>query len=1093
MRWNGTSSSLAHEQSTTATPCSRSMAKSSPEIALVALGESTMPLNRSWSDRLRRSPWRWSLRPVHRLASHCSKSHIASGGSSLASSDGATAVCSSCAPTRMSPKSSRRGFEPSPVLRAVFPEGLALYATLVLPFFFIWLVWRMVTLAKPATKMKLWLVWAALLAATAGVAGRTEASLSVEVLPPASNRSEQDVSFVGTISGELHALNSHTGEVLWSTDVGGSLVRSFQSSEARTHGFIVPGEDGSLFTMIDGSLYQYPYSVADFVTQSPLFHDNGMHPQSIFGSKFETVYQIDRETGKVVGSLGFNSPPEGKEASLLTNQPSLLTVVRHEYRVRAFDQITHREVWNLTFAELTSSSAEDDQKQLNELVLQQAVVKWKSPVSMLSKSSKASHLVKLYYDTDLPASLNQLLLSDGRVQWYVGKQRYSSDQPQGGGSAAGALVPVVDLPVLEQPVQRYTQGDFVSQSANISQPNLADTFDASLPTEIYYLVALTVFSIVVALALIAKLAPQPQLFSPPHLPVLPLSVDPTSSPTSPGRGEETLGRIQVFPDKIKGYGANGTIVLEGKFENRNVAVKRMQRALHGSDSSAVKEINFLIQSEGHPNVVRYFAREETLDFFFLALELCDMTLEQAMRDSPPTAFNQHAVPDSTRAFLAQLASATRHLHQLGIVHCDIKAQNVLVCRRHAASTGKPHQVWQSWTPKLSDMGLSRRVETSMFPNAASFVSAASTNHVIGLGTVGWRAPELLGSNKTKISRSLDVFSLGCLFFYILHGTHPFGTDLLALETLIVKGDAVELRTNPSILPETKGLVAQMIAHQPDSRLSSLSVLHDPFLWPSKLRLEFVCLVSNRLEREDPNSLLIKSFEGLGERVFATTSWVYLLESDALRQDVLSNKKRKYDLNSLRDLLRYIRNKHHHFDEDPHLAKVLSPDPEEFLRVFTSCFPNLLPSLVVWVFSHPSVAKEDKFAAMLGGEPVCKERHLLLLLGGGGDESHSLLLLEASEGEHSGLLVVVETERAWFPAVWQPDETKPQAPPPASNFKTNLCLHFEREQRCAMGTKCGFAHGRIELRSADGALVLPLCEQELKKFRAATTPQRKKKV
>ncbi|KAH9254056.1 hypothetical protein BASA81_007931 [Batrachochytrium salamandrivorans] len=940
--------------------------------------------------------------------------------------------------------------------------------------------------------MKSWLVWAALL-----VVARTDASLSVEILPssPAQNGDEKDVSFVGTISGELHALNSHTGEVLWSTDVGGSLVRSFQSSEARTHGFIVPGEDGSLFTMIDGSLYQYPYSVADFVTQSPLFHDNGLYPQSIFGSKFETVYQIDRETGKVVGSLGFNSPSGGKEASLLTNQPSLLTVVRHEYRVRAFDQITHREVWNLTFAELTSTSAEEDQKQLNELVLQQAVVKWKSPVSMLSKSSKTSNLVKLYYDTDLPASLNQLLLSDGRVQWYVGKQRYSSDQQQqaviGGSTSTSALVPVVDLPDLEQPVLRYTQGDFVSQSANISQPNLGDTFDAALPTELYYLLALTLFSIVVALALIAKLAPQPHLFSPTHLPVLPLSVDPT---TTPGRGEETLGRIQVFPDKIKGYGANGTIVLEGKFENRNVAVKRMQRALHGSDSSAVKEINFLIQSEGHPNVVRYFAREETLDFFFLALELCDMTLEQAMRDSPPAAFNQHSVPDSTRGFLAQLASATRHLHQLGIVHCDIKAQNVLVCRRPPATTsgaltGKPHQVWQAWTPKLSDMGLSRRVETSMFPNAASFVNAASTNHVIGLGTVGWRAPELLGTNKTKISRSLDVFSLGCLFFYILHGTHPFGTDLLALETLIVKGDAVELRTNPFILPETKNLVAQMITHQPDSRLSSLSVLHDPFLWPSKHRLEFVCLVSNRLEREDPNSLLMKSFEGLGERVFATTSWVYLLESDALRQDVLSNKKRKYDLNSLRDLLRYIRNKHHHFDEDPHLAKVLSPDPEEFLRVFTSCFPNLLPALVVWVFSHPNVAKEDKFVVMLGGEQVCKERHLL---GSGGDECHSLLL-EASEGEHSVLLLAAETERAWFPTIWQPEETKPHVLPPASNFKTNLCLHFEREQRCAMGTKCGFAHGRIELRSGDGTLVLPQCEQELKKFRVATTPQRKKKV
>lgn len=922
------------------------------------------------------------------------------------------------------------------------------------------------------------------------------ASLSVATsIPSSTNTTATNISeicFVGTISGQLHALNSNTGEVLWSTDLGGSLVRSFQSSEARTHGFIIPGEDGSLFSMIEGSLYQYPYSVANFVEQSPLFHDNGLHTLSIFGTKFETIYQIDRITGRVVGSVGFHGASVEAEAELDGQHPNqFLTVIRHEYRVRAFDQITHREMWNLTYAELTSMNENDAEppKQLTEGLLQQAALNWKSPVSMLSRGSNAIHH---HIDDKSPpvASLNQMILSDGRVQWYVGREMYSKNQQQQEQNSKGALIPVFGAPIpvtvdsLEkQPVLRYTQGDFVSQNTNLSTFTslTANTAPAQIPAELY-LFAATVFAIVVAILYIFKPSIASVTTAPASATPLPISILPsTSSPTNnninntSSQQDEDTGKIKVFPDKIKGYGANGTIVLEGEFENRRVAVKRMQRALCGSDSSAVKEINFLIQSEGHSNVVRYFAREETPDFLFLALELCEMTLDQCMKECPPQGYNQNWIPDTTRHFLMQLGSATRHLHQLGIVHCDIKAQNVLVCKRRSQVDRNQHY-WDYWIPKLSDMGLSRRVETSTVPVP---IQSTNTNHVIGLGTVGWRAPELLGAQKTKISRSLDIFSLGCLFFYVLHGTHPFGTDVLSLETCIVRGDAQELKHNPTVLPETRNLVSQMIAHTPAQRLSSTAVLHDPFLWPAKMRLEFVCLVSNRLEREDPNSPLMKSFEALGNSVFSTTSWVYHLDSDVLRQDVLSNKKRKYDLNSLRDLLRYVRNKHHHFDEDPHLSKVLSSDSEDFLKVFTSCFPHLLPVLTNWVFAT-GVAKEEKFMQMLGGEQVCKERNTT------GED-----LTRDPTVEDNAIPYVPPTERKWYTKQWECEFTQPQAAPPANNFKTNLCLHFEREQRCAMGTKCGFAHGRLELRTSE-ALFIPQSELELKKFRQATTPQKKKK-
>jgi len=68
--------------------------------------------------------------------------------------------------------------------------------------------------------------------------------------------------------------------------------------------------------------------------------------------------------------------------------------------------------------------------------------------------------------------------------------------------------------------------------------------------------------------------------------------------------------IQVS-EKVLGYGGHGTVVFQGTLENRNVAVKRMLKA---HVASANREISLLIESEGHPNIVRYFFKRITKRF-----------------------------------------------------------------------------------------------------------------------------------------------------------------------------------------------------------------------------------------------------------------------------------------------------------------------------------------------------------------------------------------------------------------------------------------------------------------------------------------------
>jgi hypothetical protein len=65
--------------------------------------------------------------------------------------------------------------------------------------------------------------------------------------------------------------------------------------------------------------------------------------------------------------------------------------------------------------------------------------------------------------------------------------------------------------------------------------------------------------------------------------------------------------------------ATGTIVYEGMLDGRAVAVKRLLRQFY---DLAKKEIEVLIMSDEHPNVVRCFAMEEDREFVYLALEKC---------------------------------------------------------------------------------------------------------------------------------------------------------------------------------------------------------------------------------------------------------------------------------------------------------------------------------------------------------------------------------------------------------------------------------------------------------------------------------------
>jgi serine/threonine-protein kinase/endoribonuclease IRE1 len=251
--------------------------------------------------------------------------------------------------------------------------------------------------------------------------------------------------------------------------------------------------------------------------------------------------------------------------------------------------------------------------------------------------------------------------------------------------------------------------------------------------------------------------------------------------------------------QLSGFGSHGTVVFKGSFQGRSVAVKRL---LQDFVTLASREVSILQESDDHPNVIRYYYQEAHANFLYIALELCPASLADVVES--PEQFPNICIAFEPKRALEQITSGLRHLHALKIIHRDIKPQNILIS---SAKQGSGRQA--GYRMLISDFGLCKKLDvdqTSFLPTAHGAMAA---------GTAGWRAPEILrgevkldesatdGSQSskggtptrstglgtpTRLTKSVDIFALGCLFHYTLtNGNHPFG-DRFEREVNILKNE-----------------------------------------------------------------------------------------------------------------------------------------------------------------------------------------------------------------------------------------------------------------------------------------------------------------
>jgi serine/threonine-protein kinase/endoribonuclease IRE1 len=118
-----------------------------------------------------------------------------------------------------------------------------------------------------------------------------------------------------------------------------------------------------------------------------------------------------------------------------------------------------------------------------------------------------------------------------------------------------------------------------------------------------------------------------------------------SNNISDGHDGRQIGKLYVSNKEI-GRGSNGTVVFEGSYEGRQVAVKRLLRS---HNDIAIKETKNLIKSDQDPNIVRLYGCEHDSDFVYISLEKCKCSLADLIQ--------KHSYSEVTSSMNSQISSA----------------------------------------------------------------------------------------------------------------------------------------------------------------------------------------------------------------------------------------------------------------------------------------------------------------------------------------------------------------------------------------------------------------------------------------------------
>lgn len=254
-------------------------------------------------------------------------------------------------------------------------------------------------------------------------------------------------------------------------------------------------------------------------------------------------------------------------------------------------------------------------------------------------------------------------------------------------------------------------------------------------------------------------------------------------------GRIIKGRYKLIDER--GSGSFGDVYIARDLQNNYLYAAKIMHLDHAQDSELLERFKreaYILQSLNDPHIVRIVDYGNDDNIYFIIMHHVDgQNLKYYILDSGPLE------PLRALNYVQQVAEGLDAANKRGVVHRDIKPQNVLISNKGEV--------------KIADFGLSRSKETPTITSSDKF-----------MGTAYYSAPEQVMRGHSADIRS-DLYSLAIVLFEALAGHPPYigGTAV----DIIFKHRNEEIpsicRLRPELPSEMDAFMQRAMAKQPQDR------------------------------------------------------------------------------------------------------------------------------------------------------------------------------------------------------------------------------------------------------------------------------------
>lgn len=229
--------------------------------------------------------------------------------------------------------------------------------------------------------------------------------------------------------------------------------------------------------------------------------------------------------------------------------------------------------------------------------------------------------------------------------------------------------------------------------------------------------------------------------------------------------------------------------------NRYVAVKVLkdEYALNDEFRERFKAESQAVAMLSHPNIVAVYDFSKTSDCQYIVMELLEgITLKQYMRTKGALSWKE------ALHFATQTAKALSHAHSKGVIHRDIKPQNIMVVKDGSI--------------KVADFGI------------AYLQNERHGDYSETMGSIHYISPEQ--ARGEPLDARSDIYSLGVVMYEMLTGTLPYGGDTIESVALQHFGSSLTMpgEISPDIPPELERIALKAMSSNTAARYQSAQEL-----------------------------------------------------------------------------------------------------------------------------------------------------------------------------------------------------------------------------------------------------------------------------